>query len=141
MVVSDAALPLAWTAVAFPRERFVWFALKDPKVLGGTVLWMSNRGRHYPPWSSRHLNVMGLEEVTANFHLGLAASAAAESNFRERLADLPDAGAGAAAGCQLYHGRGGDPGRVRPGGGDGAGRGPEIHHPAGGQRPEGGGEG
>ena len=41
----------------------------------------------------------------------------AESNFRERLADLPDAGAGATAGCQLYHGRGGDSGRVRPGGG------------------------
>ncbi len=75
MVVSDAGLPFAWTAVAFPRERFVWFALKDPKVLGGTVLWLSNRGRHYPPWSSRHQNVMGLEEVTANFHLGLAASA------------------------------------------------------------------
>jgi hypothetical protein len=75
MIVSDDKLPLAWTAVAFPRERFVWFALKDPKVLRETVFWMSNRGRHYPPWSSRHVNVMGLEEVTANFHLGLAASA------------------------------------------------------------------
>jgi hypothetical protein len=79
MVVSDAELPLAWTAVAFPRERFVWFALKDPKVLRETVLWISNRGRHYPPWSSRHVNVMGLEEVTANFHLGLAASAGANA--------------------------------------------------------------
>jgi len=76
MVVSEPGLPLAWTVVAFPRQRFVWFALKDAKVLGGTVLWMSNRGRHYAPWSSRHVNVMGLEEVTANFHLGLAASAA-----------------------------------------------------------------
>jgi len=75
MVVGDAKLPWAWTAVAFPRERYVWFALKDPKVLRETVLWFSNRGRHYPPWSSRHVNVMGLEEVTANFHLGLAASA------------------------------------------------------------------
>ena len=77
MVVSDAGQPLAWTAVTFARERFVWFALKDAKVLGGTVLWMSNRGRHYAPWNSRHVNVMGLEEVTANFHLGLAASAGA----------------------------------------------------------------
>jgi len=77
MVVSDAEVPLAWTAVAFPRERFVWFALKDPKVLRETVFWMSNRGRHYAPWSSRHLNVMGIEDVTANFHLGLAASAGA----------------------------------------------------------------
>ncbi len=77
MVVGDAGLPLAWTAVAFPRERFVWFALKDPKVLRETVFWFSNRGRHYAPWNSRHLNVLGVEDVTANFHFGLAESAGA----------------------------------------------------------------
>jgi len=76
MVVSDPALPFAWNAVTFPRERFVWFALKDPKVLRNTVFWISNRGRHYPPWSSRHVSVMGIEDVTANFHFGLAESAA-----------------------------------------------------------------
>jgi hypothetical protein len=75
MVVSDSALPFAWTAVTFPKQRYVWFALKDPRVLRQTVFWISNRGRHYPPWSSRHVNVMGLEEVTAYFHLGLAESA------------------------------------------------------------------
>jgi hypothetical protein len=75
MMVSDADLPFAWTAVAFPKERFVWFALKNPKVLRETVFWLSNRGRHYPPWSSRHLNVMGIEDVTAYFHFGLAESA------------------------------------------------------------------
>jgi hypothetical protein len=75
MMVSDADLPFAWTAVAFPKERYVWFALKDPRVLHETVFWLSNCGRHYPPWSGRHVNVMGLEEVTANFHLGLAESA------------------------------------------------------------------
>lgn len=75
MMVSDADLPFAWTAVTFPKERFVWFALKDPKVLRETVFWLSNRGRHYPPWSSRHLNVMGIEDVMAYFHFGLAESA------------------------------------------------------------------
>jgi hypothetical protein len=75
MMVSDAELPFAWTAVAFPKERYVWFALKDPRVLRETIFWLSNGGRHYPPWSSRHVNVMGLEEVTSNFHLGLAESA------------------------------------------------------------------
>jgi hypothetical protein len=40
-----------------------------------TVLWFSNGGRHYPPWNGRHVNVVGLEEVTAFFHLGLAESA------------------------------------------------------------------
>jgi len=77
MIVSDPDLAFAWTAVTFARERFVWFALKDPKVLRETVFWLSNRGRHYPPWSSRHVNVMGIEEVTANFHFGLAESATA----------------------------------------------------------------
>jgi hypothetical protein len=75
MLVSDADLPFAWTAVTFAKERYVWFALKDPQVLHQTVLWISNGGRHYPPWSSRHINVMGLEEVTSYFHSGLAESA------------------------------------------------------------------
>ena len=75
MLVSDAKAPFAWTAVSFPRERYVWFALKDPRVLRETVFWLSNGGRHYPPWNSRHVNVMGLEEVTSYFHLGLAESA------------------------------------------------------------------
>lgn len=74
MLVSDMDVPFAWTAVAFPSQRFVWFALKDPRVLRETVLWISNGGRHYPPWSGRHVNVMGLEEVTSYFHLGLAES-------------------------------------------------------------------
>ena len=75
MLVSDAEAPFAWTAVSFPRERYVWFALKDPRVLRETVFWLSNGGRHYPPWNSRHINVMGLEEVTSYFHIGLAESA------------------------------------------------------------------
>lgn len=75
LLVSDASEPFAWTAVTFPQERFVWFALKDPEVLRETVIWISNGGRHYPPWSGRHTGVMGLEEVTAYFHLGLAESA------------------------------------------------------------------
>jgi len=75
MLVSDAEAPFAWTAVAFPKERYVWFGLKDPRILRETIFWLSNGGRHYPPWSSRHINVMGLEEVTSYFHCGLAESA------------------------------------------------------------------
>ena len=75
MLVNDVEAPFAWTAVSFPKERYVWFALKDPRLLRGTVFWLSNGGRHYPPWNSRHINVMGLEEVTSYFHLGLAESA------------------------------------------------------------------
>jgi hypothetical protein len=75
LVVHKAMPDFAWTAVTFPEQRYVWFALKDPSVLRSTVLWMSNGGRHYPPWNGRHVNVMGLEDVTAYFHLGLPASA------------------------------------------------------------------
>jgi hypothetical protein len=64
----------AWVAVVFPQERFVWFSLKNPALLASTVLWHSNGGRHYAPWSGRHRGVLGIEDVTAYFHLGLAAS-------------------------------------------------------------------
>ncbi|MSU71917.1 MAG: hypothetical protein EXS43_06190 [Opitutus sp.] len=74
MLTADPKLPFAWTAVTFPKERHVWFALRDPRQLRHTILWISNGGRHYPPWSSRHTAVMGLEEVTAYFHCGLAES-------------------------------------------------------------------
>jgi hypothetical protein len=62
----------------------VWFALKDPAVLRGTILWISNGGRHYAPWSGRHVNVMGLEDVTGHFHDGLAASATPDNSLRKR---------------------------------------------------------
>ncbi|MDD2764846.1 MAG: hypothetical protein PHE83_12825 [Opitutaceae bacterium] len=75
MVVGDARQPFAWTAVSFPVEGYVWFALKDPRVLRQTIFWLSNGGRHYAPWNGRHVNVMGLEEVTSYFHYGLAESA------------------------------------------------------------------
>ncbi len=76
MLVTKQREPFAWTAVTFPKERYVWFSLKDPAVLRQTILWFSNGGRHYPPWNGRHVNVMGLEDVTSFFHYGLAQSAA-----------------------------------------------------------------
>ncbi len=75
MLAGDDRLPFAWTAVTFPAEGYVWFALKDPRVLRQTVFWLTNGGRHYAPWNGRHVNVLGLEEVTAYFHYGLAESA------------------------------------------------------------------
>jgi len=72
---AEPGLKLGWTAVAFPDLGYVWISLKDPRVLNSTVLWHSNGGRHYAPWNGRHINVLGLEEVTSNFHFGLAESA------------------------------------------------------------------
>lgn len=66
----------AWAAVVFPEKKFVWFSLKNPATLASTVLWHSNGGRHYSPWNGRHRGVLGVEDVTAYFHLGLGASLA-----------------------------------------------------------------
>ncbi len=74
ILVTDPKLKLGWTAVSFPREGYVWFALKDPAMLASTLLWISNGGRHMAPWNGRHVNVMGLEEITGFFHLGLKES-------------------------------------------------------------------
>lgn len=74
MVAADPQAPLAWSAVVFPEEGYLWLQLKNPQTLRNTVLWHSNGGRHYMPWNGRHRSVLGVEEVTAYFHLGLAAS-------------------------------------------------------------------
>ncbi|HRK30604.1 MAG TPA: hypothetical protein PLD59_05950, partial [Tepidisphaeraceae bacterium] len=76
LLAADDTLPFAWSAVVFPTERYVWFSVRDPKILASTVLWLSNGGRHYPPSNGRHVNVLGIEDVTSFFHPGLAESAA-----------------------------------------------------------------
>jgi hypothetical protein len=74
MLISEPRTDFAWTAVSVPSEGYIWFALKDPGVLTSTAMWISNRGRYYPPWNGRHECVLGLEEVTSYFHYGLAES-------------------------------------------------------------------
>ncbi len=64
----------AWTTATFAEGGYVWFALKDPAVLRSTVFWMENHGRHGHPWNGRN-NCLGIEDVTAHFADGLAASA------------------------------------------------------------------
>jgi len=68
--------PFAWNAVTYPKQRYVFFTLKDPAILPQTVLWVSNGGRHYAPWNGRHVNIMGIEDVCSYFHFGLKQSAA-----------------------------------------------------------------
>ena len=77
LMIADPTQDFAWTAVTFADQQYVWFALKDPRILKHTIFWISNGGRPYPPWNGRHSGVMGLEEVTSYFHYGLAESAEA----------------------------------------------------------------
>lgn len=63
----------AWMTATFADDGYLWFSLKDPAVLSSTVFWIENHGRHGFPWNGRN-NCLGLEDVTAYFADGLAAS-------------------------------------------------------------------
>lgn len=74
MLVADENQAFSWSAATAAKAGWVWFALKNPKILPGTLLWMSNGGRDYAPWSGRHRHCLGIEEVCSYFHLGHKAS-------------------------------------------------------------------
>jgi galactose mutarotase-like enzyme len=60
----------------------------DPRVFPSVLLWVSNRGRKYPPWSGRHLG-LGVEPVCAPFDLGFAHAVNPRSPLRAH--DVPTA--------------------------------------------------
>ncbi|MFZ4731525.1 MAG: hypothetical protein ACOYK7_03175 [Pirellulales bacterium] len=66
---------IAWTCATRTDEGWLWYALKDPRVLRSTLFWIENHGRHGSPWLGRN-NCLGLEDVTTFFADGLAESAA-----------------------------------------------------------------
>jgi hypothetical protein len=68
--VSDTSREFCFSSVTFPDEGYLFFQLKDPRVLSSTLLWRSNGGRHYAPWSGRVRGALGLEEVTTYFAYG-----------------------------------------------------------------------
>lgn len=74
---------IGWSAAVAAADGFVFFSVKDARVLGQTSLWMSNGGRFYAPWSGRHRAVLGIEESTAFFGNGRIASAAENALSRE----------------------------------------------------------
>ncbi len=74
MVISKKDIPFGWSAVSCPSKGWLWFAIKDRNILPNTVIWLSNGGRYYSPFSSRHKNVIGIEETASFFHLGHKAS-------------------------------------------------------------------
>ena len=53
----------------------------DPNVFPAVLLWVSNRGRRYPPWNGRHLG-LGVEPVAAPFDLGYAHAVNPKSPLR-----------------------------------------------------------
>lgn len=66
---------LGWTAVTRPHEGDLYLSLRNPKLLPMTMLWHSNGGRDYAPWSSRHFGCLGVEEGAADHMLGASIEA------------------------------------------------------------------
>lgn len=53
---------LGWTTVARKAEGDLFVSLRNPTRLPMTMLWFSNGGRDYAPWSGRHIGCLGVEE-------------------------------------------------------------------------------
>ena len=62
---------LGWTAVTRPATRDLYLSLRHAQRLPMTMLWHSNGGRDYAPWSGRHRGCLGVEEGAALPMLGL----------------------------------------------------------------------
>ncbi|RWB23869.1 MAG: hypothetical protein EOQ42_36070, partial [Mesorhizobium sp.] len=71
LVEADHGGP-GWTALARKAEADLVVVLKNPAELPVTMLWISNGGRDYAPWSGRHRGVLGIED--GRTALGHAAS-------------------------------------------------------------------
>ncbi|MGX5802916.1 hypothetical protein ACWGS9_16930 [Bradyrhizobium sp. Arg314] len=61
LVEADHGGP-GWTAIARRAEQDLVLVLKNPAELPVTMLWFSNGGRDYAPWSGRHIGVLGIED-------------------------------------------------------------------------------
>ena len=72
--INDQNRDFCFSAASVPSEGYLYFQLKNPKVLAETLFWMSNGGRHYSPWNGRVKGVLGIEEITAYYHYGIKPS-------------------------------------------------------------------
>ena len=73
--IEDEGHLLGWTAVTRPEEGDLFLSLRNPRELPMTMLWHSNGGRDYPPWSGRHFGCLGVEEGAAEHMLGVSSGA------------------------------------------------------------------
>lgn len=63
--VEAAGHALGWTAVTRPDQEDLFLSLRNPRALPMTMLWHSNGGRDYAPWSGRHFGCLGVEDGAA----------------------------------------------------------------------------
>lgn len=65
---------VAWTTATNQDAGYLWFSMRDPRLLPSTVFWIENHGRHGAPWNGRN-RCLGLEDVCSYFNEGLPISA------------------------------------------------------------------
>jgi len=65
---------IAWTTATNEEAGYLWFSMRDPRVLPATVFWIENHGRHGQPWNGRN-RCLGLEDVCSYLNEGLPVSA------------------------------------------------------------------
>jgi hypothetical protein len=84
-LAEEKGSPLGWTTVSRHAEKDMLIVLKQPDILPVTMLWMSNGGRDYAPWNSRHVGVLGIEDARASA-FGHAASLGDNALTRQGIA-------------------------------------------------------
>ncbi|OHD26900.1 MAG: hypothetical protein A2V99_08005 [Spirochaetes bacterium RBG_16_67_19] len=70
LLISDPGKEYVFSSLAEREKGFLYFHLKDPKIIAATLLWMPHGGNYNPPFNGRVAGVLGLEEVTGNFFYG-----------------------------------------------------------------------
>lgn len=77
---------LGWTAVVRPKEGDLYLSLRNAHRLPLTMMWHSNGGRDYAPWSGRHIGVLGVEEGISLAVLGVTSK---EAESTGKAPDFP----------------------------------------------------
>jgi hypothetical protein len=74
ILVEARGATLGWTVAMRNAENDMIVVLKDPTILPVTMFWISNGGRDFSPWNSRHTGVLGIEDGCAAGAVGLRAA-------------------------------------------------------------------
>jgi hypothetical protein len=65
---------VAWTTATNQDGGYLWFSVRDPRLLPTTAFWIENHGRHGVPWNGRN-RCLGLEDVCSYLNEGMPMSA------------------------------------------------------------------
>ena len=76
---TDATDGLGYAVFANPEEGYLYYQIKDAKVLPNTMFWLFNGGRHFAPWNGTTDGCLGVEEMSGRLFI-----------FDEDFPDRPD---------------------------------------------------